>query len=266
MSVRIFLLLPLLFLAACAGPVTNAPLGTQQEILQEREYQQSLSKEQLQAGQANLESVAIRLLSANVDFCGKRVQQVLYKGEKMKVCGFPVGIDDKDKEINAHTDGNKIIISRRMLEFVNNDNELALVVGHELAHAALQHVGKATQNAALGQIGGFALDQLLASQGLNTGGQFSQLGGGIAQARYSVAFEQEADYVGMYFMERAGFNTAGVANFWRRMAANDSRTITQRSSHPTSPERFVAIERTQKEIAAKKSAGQKLVPNLKPKD
>lgn len=262
-NIPLFLVLAL---SACAGPVTMAPLGTQQEILQERTYQQSLTKEQLQAGQANLDAVTIRLLTANVDFCGKKVQKVLYQGKAMHACAFPVAIDEKDKEINAYTDGSKIVISRKMLNFVNNDNELALVIGHELGHAALNHVGKTTQNVVLGQIGGLAIDQILASQGLNTGGQFASLGSGIAQQRYSVAFEQEADYVGMYFMERAGFNTEGVANFWRRMAANDSRTITQRTSHPTSPERFIAIDRTHKEIAAKKSAGQKLVPNLKPKE
>jgi Zn-dependent protease with chaperone function len=261
-----FLSLPLiLLLSACAGPVTMAPQGTQQEILQERAYQQGLSKEQLQAGQANLDAVTVRLVTANADFCGKKVQKVLYRGEALRACAFPLVIDEKDKEINAYTDGNKIVISRKMLNFVHNDNELALVIGHELAHAALNHVGKTTQNVVLGQIGGIAIDQILASQGLNTGGQFASLGSGIAQSRYSVAFEQEADYVGMYFMERAGFNIEGVANFWRRMAANDSRTITQRTSHPTSPERFIAIERTQKEIAAKKKAGERLVPNLAPK-
>jgi predicted Zn-dependent protease len=259
------LLLPLL-LAACAGPVTMAPQGTAQEIAEERAYQQALAKEEAGGGQTNVEAVSIRLLGANAKFCGNNLRQVTYQGKKATICGFPVVIDNKDKDINAYTDGKKIVISRKMLEFVNNDNELALVIGHELAHAALGHVNKSMQNAAIGQIGGFAIDQLLASQGLSTGGQFASLGGGIAQARYSVAFEQESDYVGIYFMERAGFDTAGVASFWRRMAANDSRTITQRTSHPTSPERFIAIDRAQKEVAAKKKAGQPLVPNLRPKD
>lgn len=259
------LALPLL-LSSCAGPVTMAPQGTAQEISQERVYQENLAKESAgTGGGANIESVSFRLLAANADFCGNNLRHATYQGQKAKLCNFPVMIDNNDKEVNAFTDGKKIVISRAMLNFINNDNELALVIGHELAHAALNHVGKTTQNAAIGQIGGFAIDQLLASQGISTGGQFSSLGGGMAQMKYSVAFEQEADYVGIYFMERAGFNTQGVASFWRRMAANDSRTISRRTTHPTSPERFVAIERAQKEVAAKKAAGQPLVPNLRPK-
>jgi predicted Zn-dependent protease len=88
------------------------------------------------------------------------------------------------------------------------------------------------------------------------------MGGQMGVARYSVAFEQEADYVGMYFMARAGYDPSGVADFWRRMAAEGESSITQRTSHPTSPERFLTMERTYGEIAAKKSRGQPLVPNL----
>ena len=77
------------------------------------------------------------------------------------------------------------------------------------------------------------------------------------------AFEQEADYVGMYFMERAGYNSTGVADFWRRYAAESPKSVSKRTTHPTSPERFIAIERTHREIAHKKAAGQPLIPNLK---
>lgn len=255
----------LMSITACQGPVTMAPQGTMQEIQQEAAIQRQLAKETRGSSSANLNDIVVPLLGANADFCKPRVKQIEWRGQKVWICNYPVVVNKADKEINAHTDGEKIIISQAMLNFVNTNNELALVVGHELAHAALNHVGKLTQNAALGQIGGFAVDQLLASAGVSTGGQFSSLGGGIAQQRYSVPFEQEADYVGMYFMARAGFDTSGVAQFWRRMAANDARTISQRSSHPTSPERFIAIDRTHKEIAAKKAAGQPLTPNYLPK-
>lgn len=254
-----------LALAACQGPVTMAPQGTRQEIMQEAAIQRQLAKDAQGSSSANLNDVIVPLLGANADFCKPRVRQISWRGQKVWICNYAVAVNKADKEINAHTDGEKIIISQKMLDFINTNNELALVVGHELAHAALGHVGKLTQNAALGQIGGFAVDQLLASAGVSTGGQFSSLGGGLAQQRYSIPFEQEADYVGMYFMARAGFDTAGAAQFWRRMAANDARAITQRSSHPTSPERFIAIERTRKEIAAKKAAGEPLVPNYLPK-
>ena len=58
-------------------------------------------------------------------------------------------------------------------------------------------------------------------------------------------------------------SAAGVANFWRRMATEDAASVTARQSHPTTPERFLAIEKTYAEISAKKKAHKPLVPNFK---
>lgn len=176
-------------------------------------------------------------------------------------CDFPVLLD-QGGEVNAYADGERIIVSKGMLRFVENDTELSLVISHELAHSALLHVDKLKQNAMAGALGGLAIDSIFAAAGVGTGGQFSQIGGQIGIAQYSVAFEQEADYVGMYFMERAGVSSAGVANFWRRMAAEGISSATRRTTHPTSSERFLAIERTHAEIARKKANRQQLVPNM----
>ncbi len=179
------------------------------------------------------------------------------------VCAYPVLLDDDSSEVNAYADGGRVIVSRGMLRFVDNDEELALVLAHEVAHNALTHVDKLQQNAMAGTLGGLVVDSLLAAGGVSTNGQFARVGANIGAMQNSVAFEQEADYVGMYFMARAGYNTAGVADFWRRMAAENSRSITARGSHPTSPERFLAIEQTHAEIQQKKRNGQPLAPNFR---
>jgi predicted Zn-dependent protease len=79
---------------------------------------------------------------------------------------------------------------------------------------------------------------------------------------YSVAFEQEADYVGLYFMTRAGYDSAGAENFWRRMAAENPRNVTAARTHPTTPERFLALAATRDEIAEKQANGLALTPDL----
>lgn len=177
-------------------------------------------------------------------------------------CNYPVILDSNSNDINAYADGQKIVISRGILRFAENDNEVAMVVAHELGHSAMRHVDKMRQNAAVGSLGGLAIDSLLAAAGIGTGGAATQMGGQMAIMQHSVAFEQEADYVGMYFMERAGYSAANVANFWRRMGAENARSINTRTTHPTSVERFLAIERTYAEIQNKKRAGQPLVPNM----
>ncbi len=178
------------------------------------------------------------------------------------ICNFPVRVDHDSTAINAYADGQQIIITRGMLRFAENENELALVLAHELAHNALTHVDKLKQNAMAGSLGGLLIDGLFAAGGISTNGQFAQIGTDIGARSNSVAFEQEADYVGMYFMERAGYSAANVAQFWRRMAAETGSNVTARSTHPSSPERFLAIEGTYTEIQKKKAQGQPLVPNF----
>lgn len=178
------------------------------------------------------------------------------------ICNFPVRVDHDSTAINAYADGKQIIITRGMLRFVENENELALVLAHELAHNALTHVDKLQQNAMTGSLGGLLIDGLFAAGGVSTNGQFAQIGGNIGARQNSVAFEQEADYVGMYFMERAGYSAAKVAQFWRRMAAENEASVTARTTHPSSPERFLSIEGTYAEIQKKKAQGQPLVPTF----
>jgi len=180
-----------------------------------------------------------------------------------KICDYPVKLDAESAELNASADGKRIFITKGIMRFTRDDNELALVVAHELGHNAMHHIDKKRGNVMLGGIGGLAIDAVLASAGVNSGNEFGKMGQELGGEAYSVAFEQEADYVGMYFMERAGYNSSGVADFWRRFAAESPRSVSTRTTHPTTPERFIAIERTHKEIARKKAGGQPLIPNLK---
>lgn len=175
----------------------------------------------------------------------------------VRACAYPAVLDSKSTELNAYADGEKIVVTRGMMRFADNDSELALVVAHELAHNALSHIGKKQQNVALGTIGGLAIDALLGTGGT----QFSQMGSQMGAGAHSVGFEQEADYVGMYFMQRAGYDTSGVANFWRRMAIEGNSSINMRTTHPSSPERFLAIEATHAEINDKRSKNMPLVPS-----
>ncbi len=96
--------------------------------------------------------------------------------------------------------------------------------------------------------------------GVNTQGVFSEVG---ARA-YSQDFEAEADYVGLYIAELAGYNIDEAPYFWRKMGVKHPASINQNhaASHPSTPERFVAIEDTIKEINQKKIAGLQLMPNI----
>jgi predicted Zn-dependent protease len=150
-----------------------------------------------------------------------------------------------------------------MMRFAQNDDELAVVVGHEIAHNAMRHLDAKKKNATLGAILGAVVDIAAATQGVNTGGDFTNMGAGIGAMSYSQDFEREADYVGMYLLALAGRSYENAADFWRRMAQESPGSIKYASSHPTSAERFVRLEQTVAEIRQKQDAGLPLVPVMK---
>lgn len=179
-------------------------------------------------------------------------------------CDFNVIYQADDNSINASADGKNIYIPQGMMRFAQTDPELALVLAHELGHNAIEHSAKKQQNALGAGLAGLMIEVAIAAAGGGTGnGSLTRSMMDAGAQAHSVGFEQEADYVGMYMMTRAGYPTANVASFWRRMAAEgSSSSIYSRGSHPTSPERFVAIEKAHKEIVAKKAAGKALIPNM----
>ncbi|NKC13881.1 MAG: M48 family metalloprotease [Gammaproteobacteria bacterium] len=182
----------------------------------------------------------------------------------VQTCAFDVVLDPSDIK-NAYADGDRIVMHKGMMEFLRTDEEVAFIVSHELAHNAMGHIDSKKTNVIAGGAAGLLVDVLAAAAGVNTGGQFTELGAMAGAGAYSVEFEQEADYVGLYYMALAGFDIRESANFWRRIAIQSPQSIEHKSTHPTSPERFVAIAKTVKEIATKRSSGEPLQPNMEVK-
>jgi len=161
-------------------------------------------------------------------------------------------------QINAFADGDNIVVYNGLIRFTENDDELAFVVAHEIAHSVQGHIRKKTGNVLLGSI----LDVLiLGTTGVSTGGIFGNLG----STAYSKSFEFEADYAGLYIAARAGHDVSGAVNFWRRLAAEQPKSIERSfaASHPSNPERFVAMEKTIQEIKEKQKLGKPLIPESK---
>lgn len=148
---------------------------------------------------------------------------VLRDGEQKQIdlvpvagCKYPVVLQ-QDDAVNAFANGELVVITSGMMRFVENDQELALVIGHEIAHNAMNHIGKKTTNYALGSI----FDIVAAAYGVNTQGAF----GNMAAGAYSQEFESEADYVGLYLAARSNVEIDNAPLFWRRMAAEHPGNI-----------------------------------------
>lgn len=134
--------------------------------------------------------------------------------------------------INAYANGRTIVVTAGMMNFVKSDDELAYIIGHELAHNTHGHIRKSVTNYIL------------------------SLGG----TRYTRIFEAEADYVGLYYMVRAGYDPSVVEDMWRRLALQSLRPIWRSKTHPAYPTRAVQIEATRAEIKAKQDSSEPLLP------
>jgi len=162
-----------------------------------------------------------------------------------------------DPSLNAFADGHDIYITSGMMRFLQSDDMLAVVVGHELAHNTQKHLDSRRSNALLGTL----LDLFAASRGVNTQGQFGQTGAMV----YSQEFESEADYVGLYMAYRGGYDISDAPDLWREMVAEtgggsiDNAGFGQ--AHPSTPERFIALQNTVDEIEQKVAVSRALIPN-----
>lgn len=177
-------------------------------------------------------------------------------------CTIPV-VYVSAEESNAYTDGEQIVIQSGMLELAKTDAQLASIIGHELAHANLGHIQKQQINTLIGYAGGLAVDSGFALGGIWTGGAFRRELTKAGSLAHSVAFEREADYVGAYYTARAGYDLTGVEELWRSLAMKNPDAIRFSRTHPTSPVRFLQMQKVAAEIAEKKARGLPLNPDLR---
>lgn len=271
---RIFAVAALLMLAACARPDYYTPQVDEAEIKQERDEQLALAK---QVDSETLKEILTRPveeqeridMSYTLQKAGKRIQKA---GSTIcrnltsagNPCVYEFVLDKENPGPNAYANGTQIVVSPAMLRFTKNEGELAVVLAHEYAHNAVQHPQKTTQNATLGSLLGLALDSVANSQGVNVGNTFSRLGGQIAVMQYSQDFEREADYIGLYIMEAAGYDASKAPDFWRRMAQQNPKSITFAATHPTTSERYVLLKKTYNEISSKRKIGMPMLPEKLP--
>ena len=172
----------------------------------------------------------------------------------LPACDYRAAVIEKDI-INAFADGKNVFVTTGMIRFTESDHELAIVLGHEFAHNALGHVRQMQAQSIAGMLIDLAI---LVFGGVDTGGLFSQFG----RLAYSKEFEADADYLGLYFVARAGYDFHLAPQFWRRMAVEHTMNIrdSMLSTHPSTPERAVVLKETIAEIDEKMKKGVALVP------
>jgi Zn-dependent protease with chaperone function len=210
-------------------------------------------------------------IGAFVHYNGERPIQVLVRRGgidethtviPVAACAIPIELKT-DSAANAFTTDDGIVIHSSILRLARTDAQLALVIGHELAHANLGHLSKQRANAVLGWAGGTAIDVGIMLGGISTGGAFNRAFTRAGAQAFNVAFEREADYVGAYYTARAGYDLAGAEEFWRALSLESPDNMRIATDHPVTPVRFVQMQKVAAEIADKQRRGLPLIPELK---
>ena len=169
-----------------------------------------------------------------------------------------------DRSLNASAGGNgQIVINRGIVEYARNEEEVAVVIAHEIGHQMADHVATGQRNQQVGSLigavllgalgaaaGYYARDTTgsLAKSGAQAGGN---LGGAVGRISFSKEQEREADYLAALILYRSGMDLDKARGFLVTMARASGRKETgMLDSHPAGPERVAGWDKAVAEIRA----------------
>lgn len=150
-------------------------------------------------------------------------------------------------ELNAWCmPGGKVAFYTGILDICRDEKGVAVVMGHEIAHAIARHGNERLSHAMTAQLGGLALATALQNEPEQTQ-QLALLAYGVgsqvgATLPFSRLHETEADELGLYFMAMAGYNPTEAPAFWQRMSAAGSASVPEfLSTHPNHETRIADL-------------------------
>jgi len=144
--------------------------------------------------------------------------------------------------------GGKVVVYEGLLPVAQNETGLAVVMGHEVAHAVARHGNERMSQGMLAQFGTIALSEALKSQPAQTQQLWMMAFGLGAQVGvilpYSRLHESEADHLGLIFMAMAGYDPREAVDFWQRMAEKKGGKSPPEflSTHPADKKRIQNIK------------------------
>jgi len=174
------------------------------------------------------------------------------KGYAKRLEGFEWEFKTVDDDIvNAWCmPGGKVCVFTAILKLCETDDELAVVLGHEIAHAIARHGNERMSN----QMVVNGVGQVLSPQDPNQVSIFQQVFMGTAtlgMLKYGRSHESEADKLGLVFMKIAGYNPEAAIGFWEKMASTGGQKPPEIfSTHPSDERRIRDIKEFLTEIDA----------------
>lgn len=256
-KIRIILLSAVAAVLASCGTTSTVPVtGRKQNILVSDEQVLSLSNKEY----TNYMSTAKKSTNAANTEMVKRVGQRLATAVEsyLKANGLEKEVKNYSWEFNLVQDqsanafcmpGGKIVVYEGLLPITQNEASLAIVLGHEIAHAVAKHSAEQMSKQMKAQYGQQILGGVLSAAGVSSGTtSIAQsvfgLGSKFRTLHYSRQNESEADYMGLVFAAMAGYDPRVAVSFWQRMASSSqSSTPAFLSDHPSDAQRIADIQK-----------------------
>lgn len=155
----------------------------------------------------------------------------------------------ESEEVNAWCmPGGKVVVYTGILPLTKDETGLAVVMGHEIAHAIAQHGAERMSYGLLQELGGMALSVALQNEPEATKNIFlTAYGVGTTvgvMLPFSRSHESEADRLGLIFMAMAGYNPEAAIDFWTRMSQKGGPGLPEwLSTHPSDETRIADIKK-----------------------
>ncbi|MFZ7127442.1 MAG: M48 family metallopeptidase [Desulfobacterales bacterium] len=238
--------------AACTSvPITNRrslQLLPESELasMSLTEYQKVLNESRISTDAAEVERV--RQVGNRIAGAAEVFLREQGLGSEIKNFKWEFNLIEDDETANAWVmPGGKAAVYTGILPYTQNETGLAVVLGHEVAHAIAGHGNERMSQGLLSQMGAVALSVALSSQPAATQSLFMKAYGAGANVGlilpYSRLHESEADRIGLILMARAGYDPRAAIPFWQRMSASGgSRPPELLSTHPAPESRVAAIQ------------------------
>ena len=259
-AIRPLLIAALALLTAACGTTNTVPItGRKTRLLvddaqilslstqQYQEYMQGATLSTNQTNTAMVKRVGQRLATAVETF----LQNNGYANE-LQNFQWEFNLVNSSEPNAFCMPGGKIVVYEGMLPITQDETSLAIVLGHEIAHAVAKHsaeqLSKQTRQQYAAQIGGSVLTQVASTKGLGGYAQLldmvAQTGFNFANLKYSRDNETEADRLGLIFAAMAGYDPQLAIPFWQRMAES-SKTSTSEifSDHPSDAKRIAELQK-----------------------
>ena len=248
------LLTSVLFIQCSTVPITGRKQldlipESQMQSLSYQEYGDFLKTAKLSADQSNI--ALVRRVGRNIQAAVERYFAQNNLSDQLKGYSWEFNLVE-DSQVNAWCmPGGKVVVYTGILPITKDETGLAVVMGHEIAHAVARHGSERMSQGLITELGGMALQKALETKPAATQQIFMTAFGIGTQVGvllpYSRLQESEADHLGLIFMAMAGYDPHEAVTFWQRMSAmsNGQKPPEFLSTHPSDETR---IKNIQKEI------------------